>query len=115
MQVNPPVTPWAEAPQSFIDVGNEYRLIRELRGRAKFRNPILILAHSAAELFNAQRARTPHERQGAIDLGTAIADLAVTGRQAYSKFKNGINMLSLEGTIRERLDAQSLPVRPSDA
>ncbi len=127
MQVNPPVTPWEEkdrkepvfpvygAPQEFIDVANEYRLIWELRGRAAFRDPTLILAHSAAEFFTALRATTPDERQKAIDLGTAIADLAVTGRQSYDTFKRGINMLKLEGTTRLRLDARSLAVRPSDA
>jgi len=126
MQVNPPVTPWAEdreephfpiygAPQEFVDVGNEHRLIRDLRGRAGFRDPTLILAHSAAEFFRAQRATTPEERQAATDLGTAIADLAVTGRQTYSKFKTGIKMWALEGKLRERLDARQLPARPSDA
>lgn len=126
MRVDPPVTPWEEercepalftygAPQEFVDVANESRLIRELRGRAGFRDPTLILAHAAAEFFKAQRAGTPNERQVATDLGTAIADLAVTGRQAYGRFKSGISMLKLEGTLRLRLDAQVLPVRPSDA
>jgi pimeloyl-ACP methyl ester carboxylesterase len=126
MNVDPPLTPWEEqreepalstygAPQEFVDVANESRLIPGLRGRAKFQDPTLVLAHSATEFFKAQRARTPDERQVATDLGTAIADLAVTGRQAYGRFKNGINMLSLEGKIRQRLDAQSPPVRPSDA
>jgi len=122
MQVDSPVAPWDEplhlpgvypAPQEFVDVGNEYRLIRELRGRARFRNPTLILAHSAAEFFKARRARTESEKEAAIRLGIAIADLAVTGRQTYSEFKKGISILSLEGTLRERLDAE--PLHPSDA
>jgi len=37
----------------------------------------------------------------------------VTGRQTYSEFKKGISILSLEGTLRERLDAE--PLHPSDA
>ncbi len=128
MRIDPPVTPWEEqlddpaphlytygAPQEFVDVADEGRLIQALRGRARFRDPVLTLAHSAAEFFKAQRAPTPHERQAAIDLGTAIADLAVTGRQTYCRFKNGLSMLSLEGTLRVRLDAQALDVRPSDA
>ena len=114
MQVSPPVTPWG-APQEFVDADNEFRLIRDLRGRANFREPTLILAHSATEFFSAQRAQSPDERRRATDLGTAIADLAATGRQAYARFKGGINMVKLEGLIRERLDAQSLAVRPSDA
>jgi pimeloyl-ACP methyl ester carboxylesterase len=113
MQVSPPLTPWG-APQEFVDADNEFRPIRELRGRANFRDPTLILAHSATEFFSAQRAQSPDERRRAIDLGAAIADLAVTGRQSYDGFKNGINMVKLEGLIRERLDAQSPSVRPSD-
>ena len=125
MQVDPVVTPWDEpphpfslppdlTPQKFVEAGNEGRLIRDLRGRAKFKNPTLVLAHAAAEFFKAQRAQTATARQEAIDLGTAIADLAVTGRQAYGHFKNGINMLSLEGTLRQRLAAQRPPVPAID-
>jgi pimeloyl-ACP methyl ester carboxylesterase len=113
VQVYPPVTPWG-APQEFVDADNEFRLIRDLRGRANFREPTLILAHSATEFFSALRAQSPGEKRRAIDLGTAIADLAVTGRQAYSRFKGGINMVKLEGLIRERLHAQALAMRPSD-
>jgi pimeloyl-ACP methyl ester carboxylesterase len=125
MQVDSPVTPWDEplrpvvmppnlASARFVDVPNEFRLVRDLRGRAKWRDPTLILAHAAAEFLKAQRA-TPPETQVLSELGTAIADLAVTGRQAYSQFKNGIRMLSLEGRLRERLDALRLPVPPIDA
>ena len=48
-------------------------------------------------------------------LGTAIADLAVTGRRSYDQFRHGISMLSLEGHVRERLDAQRLSPSPTDA
>lgn len=115
MRVDPPVTPWDElppslpedlAPPNLVDVANEYRLIRELRGRAKLKDPTLVLAHSAAEFFKAKRAQTSTE------LAVAIADLAVTGRESYNQFKNGINMVSLEGALRLRLDAEL--ARPSD-
>ena len=93
MRVDPPVSPPDEpphpgvfrAPLEFVDVDNEYRLIRDLRGRAKIQDPNVVLAHSAAELFKAKRARTPGERNKAIDLANAIADLAVTGRQTYGR------------------------------
>jgi pimeloyl-ACP methyl ester carboxylesterase len=125
MQVDSVVTPWDESsppialppdpPPTFVDGGNEGRLIPGLRGRAKLQDPTLVLAHAAAEFFKAQRAATPQARQIAMDLGAAIADLAVTGRQTYGQFKNGIRMLSLEGALRARLDAQALSRPPSDA
>jgi pimeloyl-ACP methyl ester carboxylesterase len=126
MQVDPPVTPPDEpqtpltlaqdvTPAKFVDAANEYRLIRELRGRARFRNPTLILAHAAAEFFAAQRATTPAARQTARDLGVAIADLSVTGRQSYNQFKNGISLIALEGTLRARLAARPLTNPATDA
>ena len=49
-----------------------------------------------------------------MDLGTAIADLAVTGRQTYDQFKRGISTLALEGSLRQRLDTQPLAVPATD-
>lgn len=121
MRIEAPVTPWDEpphpgvfrAPLAFVDVANEGRLIRDLRGRAKIQDPSVVLAHAATEFFKAGRARTPGDRKAAIDLGTAIADLAVTGRKTYSRFQNGVNTAAVEGNTRLRLDAE--PVPPTDA
>jgi pimeloyl-ACP methyl ester carboxylesterase len=124
MQVDPPVTPADESPDpivlpqgpppQFVEAGHEGRLIGELRARARLRNPTVVLAHSATEFIKAARARTPAEKQTATDLGRAIADLAVTGRQTYGQFKNGIRLLALEGAIRDRLAAQPIPSPPTN-
>ena len=125
MRVDPPVLPWDEpldpgiirAPPEFVDAGNDDRLIPMLRAAARSRNPVLILAWAATEFFRAERQRPRDEQQAdaTAALGTALADLAVTGREAYGRFRNGVSPLSLEGTTRLRIEAQVGPPRATDA
>ena len=125
MRVDPPVAPWDEpldpgifrAPAEFVDAGNDDRLIPMLRAAARSRNPVLILAWAATEFFRADRQRPRDEQQAdaTAALGTALADLAVTGREAYSRFRNGVSPLSFEGTTRLRIEAQVGPPRATDA
>ncbi len=125
MRLDPPVVPWDEpldpaifrAPAEFVDAANDERLIPMLRGAAKTRNPVLILAWAATEFFRAERLRpSDAERADATAaLATALADLAVTGREAYRRFRGGVSTLSLEGTTRLRIEAQVGPPRATDA
>ena len=132
MQIDPPVTPGPEParpamealpapPAELVDIPNEYRLIAGLRGRAAARDrstglpdPTVWLAHAAVEFVKAGRM-VGAPRDTVTRLGTAIADLTVTGRQTYDQFRKGISPLLLEQRVRERLDAQSLMPRATDA
>ncbi len=121
MRIDPPLTPPDEAPPPgffaaparFVDVANEFRLIPELRGRAKIQDVPVVLAHAATEFFRAMRAGSSREQQSLSELATAIADLAVTGRKTYERFRLGIDMLALEGATRQRIDAQVAPLAPA--
>jgi pimeloyl-ACP methyl ester carboxylesterase len=73
-----------DPPQRFIDPQHEFRLIPLLREAAQTRNPYQILARSAAVFFRAQHPMAGSSPQEDIELGNALADLAVTGRRAYS-------------------------------
>lgn len=76
-----------DPPQRFVDSQNEFRLIPVLREAAQTRNPYQILARSAAAFHRAQHPTTGSSPQEDIELGSALADLAVTGRRAYCLFK----------------------------
>ena len=101
-------------------VAEEYRLIRELRWWAAWRDPISTLVHSALEFLKAGRD-TGSARDALTKMATAIADLAVTGRQSYGEFRygyfrsQGLERWALERQVRELLDAQPLPSPPNDA
>jgi pimeloyl-ACP methyl ester carboxylesterase len=94
------------APDEYVDVPNEYRLIPELRARAKYRDPEVVLAHASSEFFKTLRPGTRQAWRAAIDLGNALADLAVTGRETYGLFRN-LNLLAVEGHARQRLAGAS--------
>ncbi|CAN5621872.1 hypothetical protein BH23GEM9_BH23GEM9_26820 [soil metagenome] len=122
MRIDPPVTPWDEppsplvfrAPVEFVDADNEDRLIPILRAAAKTRNPITILAWSATEFVKANRAVTADTKRAAADLGTALADLAVTGRESYRAFQLGLNIVAVEGATRQRVEARVPAPAPTD-
>ena len=74
-------------PDRFVDKQNEFRLIAPLREAAQTRNPYEILARSAAAFFSAQNPTPGSSQVEDIELGNALADLAVTGRRAYCLLK----------------------------
>src|SRR6516225_3408348 len=63
-------------PLILVDDKNEARLIPELRQAAQTRNPIEILCRSAVASLG-----------GCQEVATALADLSVTGRDAYTNFR----------------------------
>lgn len=78
---------FVDPPPRFVDSQNEFRLIPPLREAAQTRNPYKILASSAAIFLRAQSPTAGSSPQEDMDLGNALADLAVTGGMAYSLFK----------------------------
>jgi pimeloyl-ACP methyl ester carboxylesterase len=76
-----------DPPSRFVDPQNEFRLIPPLREAAEMRNPYKILARSAAAFFRAQHPTSGSSPQEDVELGNALADLAVTGGMTYSLFK----------------------------
>lgn len=99
----------------FLDEsGKTQRLMPALRDAAKTQDPILILARAAeAFFFAANRALTVLDKDAARARGNAFADLAVTGRQVYAAFKQGVSMSALDMATRTLLAAED-PV-PTDA
>jgi pimeloyl-ACP methyl ester carboxylesterase len=68
------------APPPALVVGNEWRLIQRLRDVAAG-------GSSLATLIDAVMEQVQHELSpGSVNLGMAMADLAVTGRRAYMDF-----------------------------
>ena len=121
MIVAPPVVPREElypgfvAPLlCFVDPEIEYRLIQALRDAAQTKDPIAILARTAVELYEAQRAATEDEKQAGVEMGNALADLAASGREAYRILKNSLNMTSLKDATPLRLAAKTDPPTDSD-
>ena len=102
----PPHPGFFQPPAEFVVEGHDGRLIPMLRGAARTRDPDVILAWAATEFFRAGRALVADDRHAAEARGTALADLAVTGRVAYDRFRNGLNMLAVEGNTRLRIEAQ---------
>src|SRR5437868_727942 len=78
---------YIDPPPRFVEPQNEFRLIPELRAAAQTRNPYKILARSAAAFFKAEHPTTTPSPNDDVEFGNALADLAVTGRMAYSLFK----------------------------
>ena len=94
MKISYPVSPWDPSSVGFVGPkrrlvvdGPDYRLIPALRSAAQTKNPITMLARAAAEFFRAWQATTLAELQERAELGTALADLAVTGRDSYGGFE----------------------------
>src|SRR3954468_17117556 len=74
-------------PAQFIESQNNCRLNPMLREAAKTKNPWKILARAAAVFYRAQHLAMGPARQTDVELGNALADLAVTGRVAYARFQ----------------------------
>ena len=72
-------------PPEGIDA-DDYRLIAGLRVPAAWRDPADILAQSVVEFLKAGQA-AGKTRDALTEMATAIADLAVTGRQSYGRFR----------------------------
>lgn len=115
--------PWDESyvniihplPQFLNEGGaSTYRLSQPLRDAALTMDPLLILARAAeAFFFAANRAETVLDKQAAVARGNAFADLAVTGRQSYSAFKQGLDITSLQTETRSLLSTED--PAPTDA
>jgi pimeloyl-ACP methyl ester carboxylesterase len=79
-------------PEAFV-VGNEWRLIQPLRD-------VAAKGSSLSALIEAVAAQVrDHLSPGSVNLGMAMADLAVTGRRAYADF---VGTRPREGGIIER-------------
>lgn len=74
------VAPGYFAPPPELVVGNEWRLIPPLRAAATGANPLATLTSAVAAQVLQDLSPS------AANLGAALADLAVTGRNAYSAF-----------------------------
>ncbi len=121
MIVGSPVTPWDELshpgvflpPRDLVEQRNENRLIRALREAAQTKDPTQLLSRAAARFFFTVQGQGP-----SVTLGNAFADLAVTGRDAYSAFRDldmtipdGPSLRALEEATRLRLASEA----PTDA
>lgn len=89
-------SPWDEpapipgyfAPPSNLIVGNEWRLIKELRDAAATGSAETILID--AVVTQVQQVLVPAPQGLGLGLGMAYADLAVTGRRAYGDFASKV-------------------------
>jgi pimeloyl-ACP methyl ester carboxylesterase len=81
-----PPPPFA-APPRFVEPQNEFRLNPMLREAAQRKDPWKILARAAAAFYRAQHPMMGSSPQEDMELGNALADLAVTGRAAYKRFQ----------------------------
>jgi len=103
-----PTPAYADPPQKFAYIP-EGRLIPELREAAQTRDPVEILARSAAEFHRVRRQPTVLDREAKTDFATALADLAVTGRVSYRKLQEGLERTALEAAARARLAGDADP------
>ena len=129
MRVENPVDPWDPKsvgvfypPRRMTDgSGNEDRLAEVLRSAASTMEPLRILARAAAEFTRARQATTLSDQQVHDEFGTALADLAATGRYAYARlqglsFKLTVPPYDWDGlkeTTRDELANEEVP--PPDA
>jgi pimeloyl-ACP methyl ester carboxylesterase len=109
-----------DPPSRFVDPQHEFRLIPQLREAAQTRNPYKILARAAAVFFEAQHLPTgssPELSKGLVELGNALADLAVTGRMAYALFKtpplNALDELAVASGVNY-IDLQHPPLSEAE-
>ena len=99
-----PTTPWP-----FIEPRSELRLIELLRAAARTQDPAEILVRAAARLYDVILYRAQHPEEPAYQpvdywLGMALADLAVTGRAAYTKLRQApVSDASLVAATTARL------------
>ena len=84
---------WFTAPGPLVEPRSESRLVQVLRDAAKTKQPNEILIRSAVA----------HYRNGP-EIGNALADLAVTGREAYAAFQRApVGDATLIADTTERL------------
>jgi pimeloyl-ACP methyl ester carboxylesterase len=108
-RINPPPDPWDESfvhchhpvdPLLEPDGDFTYRLIPELRQAAQTMDPVQILARAAEAFFFANGlAETILDKRAALARGNAFADLAVTGRMAYSAFRLGTDFNQIKTAL----------------
>lgn len=82
-----PPAPRFSAPERFVERSNEFRLIPMLREAAQRKDPYEILARAAAAFYRAQHPQMGSIPNDDVALGKALADLAVAGRVAYTRFQ----------------------------
>jgi pimeloyl-ACP methyl ester carboxylesterase len=95
MRLSPTIQPPEEMLEGFINPptrfatsADENRLIPVLREAAQTMDPSEILARAAEQFYWTQHPSTDPAQQGDAELGNALADLAVTGRNAYQLFQS---------------------------
>lgn len=120
MKVDAPVVPDPEhapgiyeAPRKFIG-GFDGRLIVELREAAQTMDPEEILARAAVQFYESEKGPTILDTEADIAFGNALADLAVTGREAYAAFRNldftdPTTLDALKDEVRTRLQDEETP------
>jgi len=119
--IDPPDEPCVEAappvaaPEQFVNWQEEGRLAPALREAAQTQDPYKILARAAAAFYFATHPAPPPTPQGSVALGNALADLAVTGRVSYERFKaTPLNEAALVAATRARPGSPGLEV-PEEA
>ena len=75
-----------DPPPRFVEAGSDGRLIRTLRWAAQRKDPRELLAYAAAAFYRATHPTASSLPDDDVALGNALADLAVTGRIAYTRF-----------------------------
>jgi len=99
---------WFAAPSQFVQAplpglpSSEARLIEGLREAARTKDAKEILARAAVVYYFAAHPLAPGLPES-VALGNALADLAVTGREAYKSWP--VDEASLRSTTRTRLPA----------
>lgn len=89
-----------DPPPWLVETAFEFRLIEPLRWAAKTLDPDRILAYAAAAFYRALHPTTNSTPHADEELGNALADLAVTGRVAYTMFQN---LTPTEATVSTRI------------
>lgn len=113
MKIDRPVVPTGDLGAGVFDppdhlVGSEGRLIPVLRDAAQTKNPTQILARAAVELLKAPSQPSVPDRAVKVELGIALADLAVTGREAYRALGRGLDRAAVEKETERRLRTDSI-------
>ena len=96
-------------PSALIQPGSESRLIQSLRDAAKQKKPLEILARAAV----AHHQFLP--QPGGASLGNALADLAVSGREAYKAFKIApVSDAALVAATTTKMAAEHVSATPQE-
>jgi pimeloyl-ACP methyl ester carboxylesterase len=108
--------PWFAAPLQFVEdplpglPSSEWRLIQGLREAAQTKDAMQILVRAAVVFYKA--AHPPANET--VELGNALADLAVSGREAYKSWPLYGEWPENETTLKSRTRTQ-LPASATDA